>query len=116
MFSRSKWPLPEKAKEVKAAAAAENIDVSVMIKAKNEQLEKLKNTHNILKDLFKSQHQKYYTLLETKEMLDKLFEKQTKDLTKKNKIINDCAICRKSLNSGNNMKKHSKTIYSKECW
>ena len=78
-----------------------------MIKAKNEQLDKLKNTHNILKDLFESQHKKYYTLLETKEMLDKLFEKQTKDLETKNKIINECVTCRKILNSGNNTKKKS---------
>ena len=102
-------------KEMNSAAAKDKMENTVMIKAKNVELEKLKNTHNILKDLFENQHKKHYNLIETKEMLDKLFEKQTKDLTNKTKIINECVTCRKTLINGNSLKKHSKTIYSKEC-
>ena len=102
-------------KDINTSAANYKDEITLKMNAKDTELEKLQNIHNILKDLYEKQHVKYYTLVETKEMLEKLLEKQVKELKDKNKIINECVNCKKSCNTGSGLKRHAKTIYSKEC-
>ena len=102
-------------REIKIYSAKEKIELTNTIETQKVEKEKLDKTHRILKDLYEKQNTKYFNLLETKETLEEALQKKEKELKNNNSICDTCTFCKKTIKDGNVVKKHIRTIYSKEC-
>ena len=92
---------------IKINVENDKIKFTELIKAKNSDTEKIKLTHDILKDLYEKQHNKYYALLETKEMLEASLETKQKELKAKNMIREKCDDCGELSKTNSSLKKHT---------
>ena len=76
----------------------------------------IEKAHSILKELFEKQHTKYYELLQSKEALEEEFKIEEQKLQNQSRICDACGNCRKTFQSSSDIKRHIRTIYSKEFW
>ena len=84
------------------------------LEAKTNELEKIENTHNILKDLYEAQHKKCFNLLRQKEALEEEIKNKERESKLKAGLCETCVYCRKYSKPKTDLQRH-RTIYSKEC-
>ena len=84
-------------KVINITVAKDKTKYTDIIKSKNAEIEKIKRTHDILKDLYEKQLNNYYNLLETKEMLEVSHKNHEIELNNKTLSCKKCDNCRTVL-------------------
>ena len=88
-------------KSVNIIAAKDESEFNEIIKSKNVEIVEIKNTHDILKDLYEKKSDKHYNLLEYKEMLEEFIQNNEKEMKKRN-----CDKCEKVFKINADLKTH----------